>query len=188
MAFIPIAMMAYDCYVDKVYYNLNTSDKTASVTNNGYGSYSGSVTIPSSFWYNGIKYSMTSIEDYAFNGSSYLTSITIPSSVTSIGNSAFESCSKLTSITIPSSVTSIGVYAFNNCSGLNSISVASGNIYFDSRNYCNAIIEKSTNTLIAGCKKNGHPQRRGEHRGLCFLQLLRPDFHHHPQQRDEHRE
>ena len=123
MAFIPIAMMAYDCYVDKVYYNLNTSDKTASVTNNGYGSYSGSVTIPSSFWYNGIKYSMTSIGDYAFNGSSYLTSITIPSSVTSIGEQAFEYCSSQISITIPSSVTSIGKWAFRNCSGLTSVTV-----------------------------------------------------------------
>ena len=56
--------------------------------------------------------SVTSIGDYAFNGCSGLTSITIPGSVTSIGEYAFSGCSGLTSITIPGSVTSIGNDAF----------------------------------------------------------------------------
>ena len=58
------------------------------------------------------------IGDYAFNGCTSLTSITIPSSVTSIGRSTFSGCSSLTSITIPDSVTSIGSYAFDGCSNL----------------------------------------------------------------------
>ena len=81
-----------------------------------------------------------------------LASITIPNSVTSIGESAFSYCSGLTSITIPYSVTSIGSNAFAFCSGLTSINVESGNTKYDSRNSCNAIIEKATNTLIQGCK------------------------------------
>ena len=101
-----------------------------------------------------VKYSLTdptSIGNYAFNGCSGLTSITIPNSVTSIGY-AFQSCSGLTSITIPNSVTSIGDEAFRSCSGLTSVSVESGNTVYDSRNNCNAIIESSTNKLICGCK------------------------------------
>ena len=189
-------------YVDGIYYNLDTSAKTATVTS-GDNKYTGSVYIPSSFNYNGSNYSVTRIGDSAFYrcsgltsitipnsvtsigidaffGCSGLTSLTIPNSVTSIGESAFSSCSGLTSITIPNSVTSIGEFAFyhcsnltsitipnsvtsirerafSGCSGLTSITVESGNAYYDSRNDCNAIIEKSSNTLIVGCQKTTIP-------------------------------
>ena len=96
--------------------------------------------------------SVTSIGVSAFYGGSGLTSITIPDSVRAINVSAFEDCSDLTSITIPDSVTSIGNYAFRSCSGLTSIIIDLNNQIYDSRNNCNAIIETSTNKLIAGCK------------------------------------
>ena len=51
--------------------------------------------------------------------------MTIPSSVTSIDGYAFNSCSGLTSVTIPNSVTSIGAYAFYRCTGLTSITIPS---------------------------------------------------------------
>ena len=102
-----------------------------------------SITIPNS---------VTSIGIRAFSGCSGLTSVTIPNSVTSIGDNAFYWCSDLTSITIPNSVTSIGDYVFIGCSGLTSIIVDSNNTVYDSRDNCNAIIEKDINTLIAGCK------------------------------------
>ena len=76
----------------------------------------------------------------------------IPNSVTVIGEDAFSYCS-LTSIVIPSSVTSIHGSAFIHCSFLTSIKVSSDNPVYDSRNDCNAIIEKPSNTLIAGCQK-----------------------------------
>ena len=82
---------------------------------------------------------------------------TIPDDVTSIGEDAFIGCHGLTSIEIPASVTSICDGAFQSCSGLESISVAPENTIYDSRNGCNAIIEKSTNTLIAGCKNSTIP-------------------------------
>ena len=75
----------------------------------------------------------------------------IPNSVTSIKSSAFYGCSDLTSITIPESVTCIEDYAFGECSNLTSIIVEKRNKNYDSRNDCNAIIEKESNTLIAGC-------------------------------------
>ena len=72
--------------------------------------------------------------------------------VSRIGNTAFSDCSSLTSVTIPKSVASIGYGVFSGCSGLTSIKVESSNPYYDSRNDCNAIIETSSNVLIAGCK------------------------------------
>ena len=71
-----------------------------------------------------IPNSVTSIENYAFEGCSGLTSVTIPNSVTSIGSKAFRDCSGLTSVTIPNSVTSIGSEAFSGCSGLNKVIVS----------------------------------------------------------------
>ena len=99
-----------------------------------------------------IPNSVTTIGNYAFDYCRSLTSITIPNSVTTIGNYAFNACNSLTSIEIPNSVTTIGSSAFSSCSGLTSISVAAGNTTYDSRDNCNAIIETTTNTLIAGCK------------------------------------
>ena len=96
--------------------------------------------------------SVESIGGEAFYGCIALPSITIPNSVTSIGGEAFRYCSSLTSIEIPNSVTSIGGDAFKDCYGLTSMVVLSENTNYDSRDNCNAIIETSTNKLIAGCK------------------------------------
>ena len=79
-----------------------------------------------------------------------LQSITIPEGVTEIKYYAFWGCD-LTSVTIPASVIEIGPNPFANCEYLTSIIVNSGNTYYDSRDNCNAIIEKSKNKLISGC-------------------------------------
>ena len=109
-----------------------------------------SITIPAS---------VTSIGVDAFSGCDNLESVTFAegSHLESIGESAFEGCNILGSITIPASVTSIGEDVFLNCDNLASITVEDGNTVYDSRNGCNAIIEKSTNTLIIGCKNSTIP-------------------------------
>ena len=99
-----------------------------------------------------------SITDKAFYEQENLSSITIPASVTKIGDGAFYKCNSLTSITIPASVTEIGDEAFNACSGLAAINVAEGNIVYDSRGGCNAIIETSTNALLLGCSATIIPE------------------------------
>ncbi|MBR5037454.1 MAG: leucine-rich repeat protein, partial [Prevotella sp.] len=143
------------------YSGLTSIDIPNSVTSISKCTFSGcsgltSVTIPNS---------VTSIGESAFEGCSGLTSVTIGNSVKSIGDSAFCGCSGLTSILIPNSVSLIGTggigyyggSSFNGCSSLTSIIVESGNMVYDSRNNCNAIIETQTNTLIKGCNTTSIP-------------------------------
>lgn len=140
----------------------------------------GNVVIPSSITYDGVDYAVTGIGLQAFVDSREMTSVVIPESIEYIGNGAFESCSNLESIVIPGSVKTIGYFAFRYCSliktinipagverieygivsgcrNLESITVEDGNVIYDSRDNCNAIIETSTNTLIAGCKSSTIP-------------------------------
>ena len=98
-----------------------------------------------------IPNTVVSINNYAFRGCSGLTSVIIPNSVISIGSKAFMECDGLTSLFIGNNVNTISDYAFQCCSILNSIKVDSSNMYYDSRDNCDAIIETSSNTLIKGC-------------------------------------
>ena len=118
-----------------------------------------SVTIPNS---------VTSIGVCAFQRCSGLTSINIPNSVTSIEGSAFSECTGLTSITIGNSVTSIGDHVFYGCPGLTSIIVDGNNEKYDSRDNCNAIIQKEYNAIIKGCKNTIIPNTIKEIVPLAF--------------------
>ena len=68
-----------------------------------------------------IPNSVTSIDSYAFDNCTSLTSITIPNSVTSIDDFVFINCENLTSITIPNTVTIIGNGAFMGCTNLKDV-------------------------------------------------------------------
>ena len=100
---------------------------------------------------------LNKIDSEAFQGCSCLTKLTLPDSVARIDGLAFCGCSGLTELTLPNSVKSIGDGAFADCSGLEKITVESGNSRYDSRDNCNSIIDKKTNTLIAGCKNSVIP-------------------------------
>ncbi len=65
------------------------------VTNMGYGPYSG-----------------------VFSGCSNLTNVSIGKGIDQIGDEAFRGCSSLTSITIPDNISRVGASAFENCSSL----------------------------------------------------------------------
>ena len=101
---------------------LSQTDQTAEISKAS-TDLKGSVEIPPQIELEGKTYDVTSIGEYAFDGCSSITSITIPNSVTSIGDKAFKNCILLTSVTIPNSVTSIGESAFSNCSSLTNITI-----------------------------------------------------------------
>ena len=85
-----LSAWAHDIEVDGIFYNLNNTNKTATVTFRGDSydayedEYAGDVVIPKAVTYDGITYSVTSLGDGCFSDCSSLTSITIPNSVTNI--------------------------------------------------------------------------------------------------------
>jgi len=95
---------------------------------------------------------VTGINSNAFQGCVNLVSIKIPKNVTSIGSNAFNGCESLNSIEIPKRVSSIGSTVLKNCYSLETITVDKNNSKYDSRDYCNAIVRKSDDVLLYGCK------------------------------------
>ena len=118
-------IFAYDVEVGGIYYNLNTSDMTAEVTNKisyyDADKYSGTISIPSSITYGGKNYIVTSIGPSSFSGCRELTSISLPNSIKVIGNSAFNQCDKLSTVSLSISLTTIESQAFYNCEALETI-------------------------------------------------------------------
>ena len=99
-----------------------------------------------------IPKTVTEIGSNAFRNCYHLQAIKFPEALTTIGEKAFFSCDTLTSITIPKNVRTIHGSSFNYCKNLKSIQVDTANHYFDSRDGCNAVMEKSTNKLVVGCQ------------------------------------
>ena len=104
-------------------YATNGDDTVTLVGCNGY--LSGLVTIPDTFFTNGVNMPITGIGYFAFNGQT-MTGITMGTNLVSIGIEAFWGCSSMKSIAVGPNVTGIGNSAFENCTALQSISLPSG--------------------------------------------------------------
>lgn len=85
---------------------------------------------------------------------------TLPSGVTGYSSFAFSGVytTKNTTLQVPASVTTVEPGAFAGCTGLSDFSVAADNNAYDSRDNCNAIIETSSNKLVAGCNYTTIPE------------------------------
>ncbi|MBQ6544663.1 MAG: protein kinase [Lachnospiraceae bacterium] len=93
----------------------------------------------------------TGIGSWAFRMNATMTSLHLPESLEYIGEGAFNQCWDLSSITIGKNVSYVGPSVFSDCIRLETILVDRDNPVYDSRNYCNALIETATDTLVAGC-------------------------------------
>ena len=164
-----IGVYAYDFEVDGIFYNI-IDDYSVTVTFKGdfdtqIEEYVGEFVIPAKVNYNKKTYDVTSISDGAFINCSNLTSVIFPSTCIAIGEYAFSGCTGITSLTIPQNLIYISENSFYGCSGLRSIMVEEGNINYDSRYNCNAIINIGSSTLVLGCSNTIIPndvQRIGQ--------------------------
>lgn len=94
---------------------------------------------------------LTKIASGTFRCCSNLDIVRFPNTIVAIESSAFDSCDELKTLIIPASVTSLAEEFLSGDNNLAEIIVEDGNPVYDSRDNCNAIIQKSTNTLVLGC-------------------------------------
>lgn len=117
--------------------------------------------------------SIKKIDSSTFSGCEKLTNITLPSLLTTISSGAFSNCKSLKSLTIPKSVTTISV-ALNNivagCDSLEVLAVEDGNANYRSENNC--IIQKSTNSVVIGCKTSVIPTTVTKIDGYAFYRII----------------
>lgn len=108
--------------------------------------------IPSEVNYDGSAYAVKGIEKGAFVKHTGIKRVVIHNGVEEIQDNCFSGCANIQEINIPASVRILGNDLFAFCISLKRICVNKKNIYFDSREDCNAIIRKRDNSLIYGCK------------------------------------
>lgn len=119
---LPLLASADAVEINGIYYNLNSSEKTAEVVKNP-NKYSGSIIIPEYVKYEGLDYSVRHIGVAAFQYCNALTSVRMSNSITNIDGWAFFYCTSLTSVILSNNVTTIGTLAFGNCTNLHEIAI-----------------------------------------------------------------
>ena len=103
------------------------------------------------------QFEVREIADNGFSGCNYIEHVIISEGVKQIGENCFRNCIQLRKVEIPASVIYVSSGVLADCPELESISVSPRNNTYDSRNNCNAIIETSSNKLIAGCSTTTIP-------------------------------
>ena len=93
---VQCALLQASTLIDGLYYDLDTSNRTATVTyevdgTGNYASLSANVKIPESVVYNGVTFTVTKIADKAFANCTVMESISIPGTVTQVGDYRKES-------------------------------------------------------------------------------------------------
>lgn len=133
----------YAVQIGELNYNLDDRNKTAEVVSYVNSKVSDSIIIPSTVYYEGTTYQVTSIGNNAFSRSNIksitissgitkigtnaffycfdLKTVSLPNTLTIIGNSSFYYCQSLSTITLPETLQKIEAYAFSNCEGLTEI-------------------------------------------------------------------
>ena len=139
------------------YIPTSMSERTCDIVDYDCNRMATTLDIEATVTYKNIEFTVNNISDYAFYGNKHLEKVTLANQG-SVGTYAFANCSKLVTVNIAEGVTLVGNALFEGCNELSIISVAEGNAMYDSRNNCNAVIEKKTNKLVAACNQTVIPE------------------------------
>lgn len=137
---VQCALLQASTLIDGLYYDLDTSNRTATVTyevdgTGNYASLSANVKIPESVVYNGVTFTVTKIADKAFANCTVMESISIPGTVTQVGNLKWDSsnrepntlpfynCKSLKKVRLEDGLQPIAFGSFNYYGSNNSVSV-----------------------------------------------------------------
>ena len=104
---------------------IDPDDETGTAVITGWAGQPTEISIPEYISVNGATYKVVGISEYAFNGCSTLTNITIANSVVNIGHHAFYNCENLTSARLGSGISSLSWALFYKCSKLENINIPS---------------------------------------------------------------
>ncbi len=83
----------------------------------------GSIVLPASAKYDGVRYVVTQIGEGAFRNCTGITSVTLPRTLSQIEKEAFAGCTSLREINTPQPLSVIGDYAFDGCVSLKAFSL-----------------------------------------------------------------
>lgn len=147
LQFCSVGAYAYDYAYNNMYFNLNPSNNTATLTykTSSYNSYNGEIEIPELIvGPKDVMYTVTAIGDNALRNSVAVSKLTIPGTITSIGNGVCYGCTSLTSVIVPSSVERIGNDAFNGCTSLSTVSLNEGLVSIGSNAFRNTVLKNIT--------------------------------------------
>lgn len=126
LLFFPLVTLAQSYPIGEFYFDLDKTNKTASIVNRSGKTYEGDIVIPETVEYGGVKYTVTTIGALCFNGADGLFSVVIPNTVTKIEEYAFSGAGSLTILKIPNSVKTIGKQAFEWCNSLRELDLGTG--------------------------------------------------------------
>lgn len=101
------------------------------------------------------------VKDIATNGFAncgFAQHVIISEGIETVGHAAFSGCSAMKSIAFPSSLRELGDRVILGCESLESITVSEANPIFDSRDGCNAVVQKSGSTMLLGCANTSFPK------------------------------
>ena len=116
-------LFAEGTLIGELYYNLNTSKKTATVTYQSMDENYPDMTvvnIPATVTYDGVTYTVTAVGQNAFKDCLNITSVTLPDGITDIARFAFRMCG-FTSLSIPKSLKTMAYDAFFGCDKITSL-------------------------------------------------------------------
>jgi hypothetical protein len=124
-------MSKFDMEVDGIYYNIiSAEERTVEVTNYPYEGgpgYEGDIVIPEQITHDGKTYTITSIGQGVFGGTSKINSVYLPNTIKEInGLGVFIDCINLTSVHLSEIITKIPDLTFSGCTGLTEIMIPEG--------------------------------------------------------------